>query len=81
MTKKSKTVITFIVSFIIAFFIVGYLTNTVFRQISWIEGATVWQKFKEYYIRTFSSHSVPAFVIALIPTVIIGLLGKKNKPA
>lgn len=80
MIKKSKVIITFIVSFIIAFFIVGYVKNTILEDICWNVDATGWDKFREYYIRTFSTNIIPALVIAVVPTGIIGFINwKKHK--
>ena len=78
MNKKSKVIITFIISLIIAFFLVGYVMNTMFVRIDWVEGVTIWQKFREYYIRTFFSNITPAFIIAIISTAIISLAYKKR---
>lgn len=71
MSKRAKVIIIFIVSVIVAFFLVGYIRNTVFVKIDWINGATTWDKFREYYIRTFSANILPALIIALIPTFIL----------
>ncbi|MFL0270159.1 hypothetical protein [Candidatus Clostridium radicumherbarum] len=71
MRKKTKVIITFIISLIIAFFLVGYTRNSMFVKIDWVAGATIWDKFREYYIRTFSSNILPSLIIALIPTFIL----------
>lgn len=78
MNKKSKVIITFIISFIIAFFLVGYVMNVMFVSIDWVEGVTIWQKFREYYIRTFFSNIIPAFIIAIVSTILISLAYKKR---
>jgi fumarate reductase subunit D len=66
MSKISKAIIIFIISFIISYLIVGYVANAVFAQIHWVEGATVWDKFIEYYIRTASINAIPTFILAII---------------
>lgn len=78
MSKRSKILITFVISFIIAFFIVGYVNNAMFVKIYWGEDATVWHKFYEYYIRTFSSNIILTLIISIIFTSIISLV-VKNK--
>jgi hypothetical protein len=78
MFNSRKLNIIFIVSFIIAFFIVGYVRNTMFIAIDWVEGATIWSKFREYYIRTFFTNIIPAFIIAIVVTFIISLPNKKR---
>ena len=78
MNKKSKVIITFIVSFIMAFFIVGYVKNTILEDILWRVDATGWDKFREYYIRTFSANVIPALMIAVIPTGIISFVNWKK---
>jgi len=74
---KNK-IITFVVSFVLAFFIVGYVWNTVFVSIHWVEDATIWDKFREYYVRTFFSNIIPAMIIAAVPTAIVGLINRRN---
>lgn len=79
MNKNKKIIITFIISFIIAFFIVGYVKNTMFVSICWVDGVTIWDKFEEYYIRTFSLNLIPAFVIASISSIIVYRINKNKK--
>jgi len=79
MHKKIKVIITFVLSFIIAFFIVGYIKNTMFVAIDWVKGVTIWDKFREYYIRTFSSNIIPSFVIAVIFTIIMIFINTKKR--
>jgi len=78
MNKKSKVIINFIISFVIAFFIVGYIRNNMFAKIHWVADVTIWDKFREYYVRTFSFNLIPALVIAIVPTIIM-LIVNKNK--
>ena len=78
MRKILKVSITFIVSFIIAYLIVGYLKNTMFVRIHWVEDVTIYDKAREYYIRTASNNIMPSFIIAMIPTAIVGLC-KENQ--
>lgn len=78
MNKKTKVIITFVLSFIIAFFIVGYIKNTMFVAIHWVEGVTIWDKFREYYIRTFSANIIPSFIIAIIFTIIMNFNNTKR---
>jgi hypothetical protein len=42
-----------------------------FVAIHWIEDVTVLDKFREYYIRTFSINIMPAFTVATISTIVI----------
>ena len=70
MNRVIKTVIAFIISYIAAFFIVGYVKSTVFARIHWRAEATAWDKFREYYIRTFNYNLLPALIVAIIFTMI-----------
>lgn len=45
MNKLVKTILTFTAWFAISYLIVGYVTNALFVEVHWIEGATVWDKF------------------------------------
>ena len=78
MRKILKVSITFIISFVIAYLIGGYLKNTMFVSIHWVEDVTVYDKLREYYIRTASSNVILSFIIAMIPTAIVGLSKKKK---
>ena len=71
MSKNKKIIITFIISFIIAFFVVGYAKSNIGVAICWVENVTIWDKFEEYYIRTFSLNLIPAFIIASISSIIV----------
>lgn len=78
MNKTKKLAIIFTVSFIVGYLIVGYIINTMFVEIDWVENVTIWHKLKEYYIRTFFQNIIPALIIAGISTVIFNLIGKKE---
>lgn len=78
MNKKTRVLKTFIFSFIISYFVVGYIKNTMFVAIDWVEGVTIWSKFREYYIRTFSENIIPSFIIAIISTIIISLINRNR---
>jgi len=78
MNKRTKAIIIFIISFIIAFFIVGYIKNTMFRAICWVAGVTNWDKFREYYIRTFLDNIIPSFILAIISTSILCFAGRNK---
>lgn len=78
MNKKTKVIITFILSLIISFFIVGYIKNTMFVAIDWVKGVTIWDKFREYYLRTFSANIIPSFVIAIISTSVISFVNRNR---
>lgn len=73
MSKSAKVIITFIVSFLIAYLIVGYVLNAMFVAIDWVEGATIWSKLREYYVRNAGRNFIPALVIALIPALVTGI--------
>lgn len=80
MGKRIRGSIIFITSFIISFFTTGYVINTKLKVIDWIEGATLWDKFDEYYIRTFFHDAVPASIIALIATgIFLKRSDRRNK--
>lgn len=49
-----------------------------FVNIHWANGATVWDKFREYYIRTFSANIFPALLIALISVLIAAFVNKEK---
>lgn len=76
MNKQSifKIVFTFIITFAIAFVIVGYIKNTMFVQIDWLPSATVWDRFIECYIRTFSLNLMPTLIIAIVTIIIVGFV-------
>jgi len=70
MNKIIKTAIAFIISYVAAFFIVGYIKSTVFARIHWRAEATALDKFREYYIRTFTYNLIPTLIVAIIFTMI-----------
>lgn len=77
MEKRIKVFITFIISFVIAYLIVGYIKNGMFVGIKWEESVTIWDKLKEYYVRTASTNIIITLIISIIPTLIIGASKKK----
>lgn len=77
MSKKKKLMYVFLISFMVGYMIVGYVINTMFIHIDWVENVTIWQKLKEYYIRTFFQNLIPTSIIAGIVTLIFGLFSKK----
>lgn len=66
-----KVIFTFIFSLIISYLIIGYLNSNLFVIIDWIEGVTIADKLREYYIRTFSSNISLSLPISLIPTYLV----------
>lgn len=78
MNKRTKTILTFIISIIISYVVVGYLGNNIFAQIHWDESATLLDKFREYYIRTFSVNIIPALILAIITTALIIYSNRKS---
>ena len=71
MLLNKKVILTFIISLIISYLIIGYLGSNLFVAIDWIDGVTLADKLREYYIRTFGSNISLAFPISLIPTYIV----------
>jgi hypothetical protein len=78
LNKKTKVIITFILSFIITFFIVGYVKYAMFVAIDWVEGVTIWNKLNWYYGYNFISNFFPALFLAIIITSIYYLLFRKK---
>lgn len=78
MNKLVKTILTFTAWFAISYLIVGYVTNALFVEVHWIEGATVWDKFREYYIRNFPSNIIPALIMSIIAVSIVIYRNRKN---
>lgn len=66
-----KVIFTFIFSLIISYLIIGYLNSNLFVIIDWIEGVTIADKLREYYIRTFSSNISLSLPISLISTYLV----------
>lgn len=66
-----KVIFTLIFSLIISYLIIGYLNSNLFVIIDWIEGVTIIDKLREYYIRTFSSNISLSLPISLIPTYLV----------
>jgi hypothetical protein len=78
MNKRTKAIITFIISFIIALLIVtivGYV-NHIFVAIDWVENVTLMQKISGYFISCSPIIIILAFIIALITTGIISLINR-----
>ena len=78
MNKKIRIIKTFIFSLIISYFIVGYIKNTMFVAIDWVEGATIWSKFRWYYIMTYSENILPSFIIAVMFTIVISFRNRNR---
>lgn len=68
---SKRGIFTFIFSLIISYLIIGYLNSNLFVVIDWVEGVTIVDKLKEYYIRTFSSNIALSLPISLILTYLI----------
>lgn len=66
-----KKLLIFALVFIPLYFIVGYVRNTVGICISWVEGVTWVDKFREYYIRPASAFA-NLFVTALLCFAVLG---------
>ncbi|MCK5762574.1 MAG: hypothetical protein KAH05_00495 [Clostridiales bacterium] len=78
MNKNKRSIIIFTISFLIAFFIVGYVLSTTFVEIDWVEGATIFNKFKGYYLRNIFSNIIISIIVAGIATIIANLISWKN---
>lgn len=78
MNRVRKVIITFIITFIISYFIFGYLKSNFGVAIDWIPEATIWDKFREYYIRTFSFNILPSVIMAMVFTFIISLVNENK---
>lgn len=66
MLLNKKVILTFIISLIISYLIIGYLSSNLFVNIHWIESVSLYDKLREYYIRTFLSNISFALPISLI---------------
>ncbi|WP_286907317.1 hypothetical protein [Clostridium sp. UBA1652] len=78
MSKLTKTILTFIGSLVVAYIVVGYIANNLFVKIHWNESATALDKFREYYIRTYSVNIIPALILAMILTALTLSRNKKR---
>ena len=78
MNKKTKVLITFILSFVITFIIVVYIKNTVFARIDWVKDVTIWGKLHWYYVYTFWANFFPALFLSIIITFVYYLLGRNK---
>jgi len=76
MSKTMKTTITFIVTFIISYLFFGYFKSNMGVSIHWIPEVTIWDKFREYYIRTFYINIFPSIIMAIFLTSIISIICK-----
>ncbi|MGE5627672.1 MAG: hypothetical protein ACM3X7_06085 [Solirubrobacterales bacterium] len=45
-----------------------------FVEIHWLQSATIWDRFREYYIRTFSLNLIPALIVASLSTLFVGFI-------
>lgn len=66
MLLNKKTILTFIISLIFSYLIIGYLASNLFVSIHWIENVTLYDKLREYYIRTFLYNISFSLPISLI---------------
>lgn len=71
MKKSVKYAITFCSTFIVSYLLVGFLHSNVFSKIHWRAEATIWDKLREYYIRTFRYNLLPTLIVTVIFTAII----------
>ena len=78
MNRGIKIGLTFGITLITSFFIVGYIINNTWIQINWDENATIWDKFREYYVRTFIVDFIAAILIAFIITGIMVVITRKK---
>lgn len=79
MNENKKSIAIFTISFIVAFFIVGYILSASIVEIHWVEDATIWNKFREYYVRNIFSNIVISSIIAGISTIGFNLIGRKKQ--
>jgi len=77
MIKEEKNIIFFIVIFVVSYFIVGYVWNEMFVAIDWIDDVTIWQKLREYYIRSFAGNVFPTLILSIFLTYIISKVRKR----
>ena len=78
LNKKTKILITFILSFVITYLIVGYYKNTMLVRIDWVKDVTIWNKLAWYYGYTFLSNLFPSLFLSIIITSIYYLVAKKK---
>lgn len=48
-------------------------------EIDWVETATLWQKFREFYVGEFSSSICPAVIVSIIMMTVVLLLMKDKR--
>jgi|LGVF01.1.fsa_nt_gb hypothetical protein len=78
MNKNKRSIIIFTISFFIAFFIVGYVLSATIVEIDWVADATIFNKFREYYLRNIFSNIIISIIVAGIATIIVNLISWKN---
>lgn len=78
MNKLLKIILTFAVWFAIAYLIAGYIINALFAQMQLTEKATVWDNFREYYMRTFSSNIISFIIAAAAAASVVIYYNRKN---
>ncbi|MBL4931219.1 hypothetical protein [Clostridium paridis] len=78
MRYSLKVIVTFISSLLCTYLIVGYVKSTVFAAIHWVEGVTIWDKLREYYVRTFNQNIIPSIILAVLLTAFIMLIRRKK---
>lgn len=77
MKKVKDLVLTFIFSLIGSYLFVGG-SRSIFVGYKWSVDATIWDKLREFYIRTFPYNIMPAIYIAVVITAIIVFINRKN---
>lgn len=78
MNRKIQVITTFILSLIISFLVVGYIRNIMFVEIDWVNGVTLWDKFRVYYFDNLFSDSIPSLIIAVALTGIIRFISRSR---
>ncbi|WP_238886221.1 hypothetical protein [Clostridium sp. YIM B02551] len=78
MKYSLKVIVTFISSLLCTYLIVGYVKSTVFAAIHWVEGVTIWDKLREYYVRTFNQNIIPSIILAVLLTTFIMRIRRKK---
>lgn len=74
MKKIARVFVTFIIFFIIIYLVGSYIAHGIIGQVHWTEGVTIWDKLREYYIRTAPYNIKPVLVITLIITACITII-------
>lgn len=76
MNRAIRIMITFMISFIITYVIAGYVINTMFFAIHWVDNVTTWDKLRWYYIGSAGIDFLVALIVASIPTGIVAFLSR-----